>query len=170
MYLEIFKKHILPLKDKLFRFALHFLQNVEEAEDAVQEVMAGIWAKRTEWSQWNSIPAYCMTATRNHCLDRLRKKKIKTVHPDHTPEPVTPETDPYQKMANKETIQRIRECMDGLPFQQQQVIRLREMEGFSYNEISEVLDMTMDQVKVNLHRGRNAIRKLLIKEEALWKK
>lgn len=45
------------------------------------------------------------------------------------------------------------------------------MEGFSYNEIAEVLDMTLDQVKVNLHRGRNAIKKTLIKQEDVqWKK
>jgi DNA-directed RNA polymerase specialized sigma24 family protein len=37
------------------------------------------------------------------------------------------------------------------------------MEGFSYNEIAEVLNMTLDQVKINLFRGRNAIR-LLIQE------
>ena len=60
--------------------------------------------------------------------------------------------------------------MDTLPPNQQQVIRLREMEGFSYNEIAEVLDMTLDQVKINLFRGRNAIRKTIAKEEDLWKK
>lgn len=60
--------------------------------------------------------------------------------------------------------------MDELPPNQQQVIRLREMEGFSYNEIAEVLDMTLDQVKINLFRGRNAIKKTIAKEEDLWKK
>ena len=60
--------------------------------------------------------------------------------------------------------------MDTLPPNQQQVIRLREMEGFSYNEIAEVLDMTLDQVKINLFRGRNAIKKTIAKEEDLWKK
>ena len=57
--------------------------------------------------------------------------------------------------------------MDTLPPNQQQVVRLREMEGFSYNEIAQVLDMTLDQVKINLHRGRNAIKKTIIKTEAL---
>ena len=61
--------------------------------------------------------------------------------------------------------------MEALPPNQQQVVRLREMEGFSYNEIAQVLDMTLDQVKVNLHRGRNAIKKsLLIQEDPQWKK
>ena len=80
----------------------------------------------------------------------------------------TPDGDPFEQVTNKEMIARIRQCMDALPPNQQQVVRLREMEGFSYNEIAQVLDMTLDQVKVNLHRGRNSIKKTMTKEaEAL---
>jgi RNA polymerase sigma-70 factor, ECF subfamily len=170
MSVEAFKQHILPMKDKLYRFALHLLQNVQEAEDAVQDVMAGVWARRTEWPQWNNIPAYCMTATRNNCLDRLRRRRTLTVEPEKAARISSPDKDPYEQVTNKEIIQRIRRCMDTLPPNQQQVIRLREMEGFSYNEIAEVLDMTLDQVKINLFRGRNAIRKTIAKEEDTWKK
>jgi RNA polymerase sigma factor (sigma-70 family) len=71
-------------------------------------------------------------------------------------------------MMDKQMVQRIRQCMHALPENQQQVIRLREMEGFSYNEIAEVLDMTLDQVKINLFRGRNAIRELITQTEEIW--
>ena len=167
MSIEAFKQHILPHKDKLFRFALHLLQNVQEAEDAVQDVMAGIWSRREEWPQWNSIPAYCMTATRNNCLDRLRRRRVIAIGEENARQMPGTEKDPYEMVTNKEMFERIRRCMDELPPNQQQVIRLREMEGFSYNEIAEVLDMTLDQVKVNLHRGRTAIRKTITKQEAL---
>jgi RNA polymerase sigma-70 factor, ECF subfamily len=170
MSVEAFKQHILPMKDKLYRFALSLLRNVEEAEDAVQDVMAGIWARRAEWSQWNNIPAYCMTATRNNCLDRLRRRRIVAVEPEKASRIESPDNNPYEQVTRKEMIQRIRRCMDTLPPNQQQVIRLREMEGFSYNEIAEVLDMTLDQVKINLFRGRNAIKKTITKEEDAWKK
>ena len=167
MSVETFKQHIFPLKDKLFRFALHLLQNVQEAEDAVQDVMVGVWARRAEWPQWNSIPAYCMTATRNNCLDRLRRRRISAVQVEAAIQLKTPDGDPFEQVTNKETIARIRRCMDALPPNQQQVVRLREMEGFSYNEIAQVLDMSLEQVKVNLHRGRNAIKKTITKQEAL---
>ena len=167
MSVETFKQHVLPLKDKLFRFALHLLQNVQEAEDAVQDVMAGIWARRAEWPQWNSIPAYCMTATRNNCLDRLRRRRIHAVQAETVLQLKTSDGDPYEQVTSKEMIKRIRQCMDELPPSQQQVVRLREIEGFSYNEIAEVLDMSLDQVKINLHRGRNAIKKTIVKEESL---
>ena len=155
------------MKDKLFRFAFRLLQNVQEAEDAVQDVMAGIWAKRDQWGEWKSMEAYCMTATRNNCLDRIRKRRILPVQEEKAGQVSSPDRDPYEKMMDKQMIQRIRQCMEVLPENQQQVVRLREMEGFSYNEIAEVLDMTLDQVKINLFRGRNAIKKLITQTEGI---
>ena len=155
------------MKDKLFRFAFRLLQNVQEAEDAVQDVMAGIWAKRDQWGEWKSMEAYCMTATRNNCLDRIRKRRILPVQEEKAGQVSSPDRDPYEKMMDKQMIQRIRQCMDVLPENQQQVVRLREMEGFSYNEIAEVLDMSLDQVKINLFRGRNAIKKLITQTEGI---
>jgi len=153
------------MKDKLFRFAFRLLQNVQEAEDAVQDVMAGVWAKRDQWPQWQSMEAYCMTATRNNCLDRLRKKRLTPVQEEKGLQVSSHDKDPYEKMMDKEIVHRIRKCMQELPGNQQMVVRLREMDGFSYIEIGEILGMSMEQVKINLFRGRNAIKKLIIKEE-----
>lgn len=158
------------MKDKLFRFAFRLLGNIQEAEDTVQDVFVAIWTKRAEWPQWKSIEAYCMTSTRNCCLDRLRRRRIPTVQVSPADPISSPDNDPHEKMTSKETIQRIRQCMDALPEQQQWVVRLREMEGFTYNEIAEMLDITLDQVKINLFRGRNAIRQMIVKKEEKWKK
>lgn len=155
------------MKDKLFRFALRLLQDVQEAEDAVQDVMVKIWSRQGEWGKWQSLEAYCMTATRNDCLDRLRRKKAVFVEADKVQDVGSTERDPYERMTGKETYERIRRCMDDLPENQQLVVQLREIEGFSYLEISEVLQMSIDQVKVNLFRARNAIKKTILKEEGL---
>jgi RNA polymerase sigma factor (sigma-70 family) len=68
---------------------------------------------------------------------------------------------------NKELSYRIRQCMAALPENQQLVMHLREVEGFSYNEIAEVLNISLDQVKINLFRGRHAIKKSIIKQEGI---
>jgi RNA polymerase sigma-70 factor (ECF subfamily) len=109
-----------------------------------------------------------MTATKNNCLDRMRKRRILPVQEEKAGLLSSPDRDPYEKMMDKQMVQRIRQCMDALPENQQQVVRLREMEGFSYNEIADVLDMTLDQVKINLFRGRNAIKKLITQTEGIW--
>jgi len=97
MSIEVFKERILPMKDKLFRFAFRLLQNVQEAEDAIQDVMAGIWARREEWGQWKNMEAYCMTATRNNCLDRIRKRHIRREQEKENRPGGSPAQDPYEK-------------------------------------------------------------------------
>jgi RNA polymerase sigma-70 factor, ECF subfamily len=168
MSLEVFKQRILPMKDKLFRFAFSMIRDVQEAEDIVQDVMVRIWSRKEEWDQWQNMEAYCMTAARNACLDHLRKKGPPVVAEGVTREVMSTDKDPYEKVMNKETGIRIRKWMDALPEKQQMVVRLREVEGFSYSEIAEVLNLSLDQVKVNLFRARNAIKNSIIREESLW--
>lgn len=164
MSLQVFQQRILPMKDKLYRLAFRLLQNVQEAEDVVQETMIRIWTKREEWGRWQSLEAYCMISARNSCLDRLRKQKLRSVQESKARDVSSPDKDPQEKIMEKEAMIQIRKCMDELPQHQQLVIHLREIEGFTYNEIAEVLDMSLEQVKINLFRARNAIRKSIIKE------
>lgn len=170
MSLEVFTQRILPMKDKLFRFALRLMQDVQEAEDVVQDVMVRLWSKKEEWAQWQNLEGYCMTATRNNCLDRIRKKQPLSVQEERALQVRSNDKDPHEKMMGKETLNSIKECIAALPQNQRLVIQLREIEGFSYNEIAEVLSMSMDQVKVNLFRGRNAIKDSIIKGEVSWNK
>ena len=157
------------MKDKLYRLAFRLLVNGHDAEDVVQEVMIRVWSKREEWGRWQSLEAYCMTAVKNSCLDRLRKQPLRPVREERAWEVNSNEKDPQEKMIAKEAVIRIRKCMDELPQNQQLVIQLREVEGFSYNEIAEVLGISLDQVKVNLFRARNAIKKSIIQSEPSWK-
>jgi RNA polymerase sigma-70 factor, ECF subfamily len=169
MSIEVFQERILPMKDKLFRFALRLLQDVQEAEDVIQDVMAGVWVRREEWGQWKSLEAYCMAATRNHCIDRIRKRRYRREKEKSIPAAGGVQ-DPLEKMMSKEMTGRIRQIMAALPENQQLVMHLREVEGFSYNEIAEVLNISLDQVKVNLFRGRHAIINTIVMEEGIWNK
>ena len=74
--LEYFKKEIIPLKNKLFRYAISFVKDVDEAEDVVQEVFLKMWNKRTELKKVKNVEAWGMTITRNHSLDVLKRRKL----------------------------------------------------------------------------------------------
>ena len=71
-----FRNDILPLKDKLYRLALRITLDSAEAEDVVQETMIRVWNKREEWTQFESIEAYCLTITRNLAIDRSQLKEL----------------------------------------------------------------------------------------------
>src|SRR5688572_5190699 len=77
MDLEAFENRVLPTKNKLFRFALRFLGNEEEAKDIVQEVFIRVWNGRQQMEQVHNWEAWCMRITKNLSLDRIRILKGK---------------------------------------------------------------------------------------------
>jgi RNA polymerase sigma-70 factor (ECF subfamily) len=167
MDIEAFETRILPSKNKLFRFAMKFLGNEEEAKDVVQEVFIRVWNGREQMNEVNNWEAWCMRITRNLSLDRLRSLTRKRTQPiGETFEVRNEALTPYERTELHESMQRIGEFISTLPEKQRQVIHLRDVEGYSYNEICEILELDMNQVKVNLFRARNSVREKLMKMNA----
>ena len=165
MNLQEFKSRILPVKDKLFRFALSLTHNPAEAEDVVQEVLIKVWDRRREMSDIHNPEAWCMRLTRNLSVDKMRSKHQRTQQVDGYLELPDGNASPYQHTEAHDTMQLIRSLMERLSDKQRQVMHLRDIEGLTYEEISEALGLPVNQVKVNLHRARQAVRAQLLKIE-----
>lgn len=153
-----FRDDILPLKDKLFRLALRITFDRAEAEDIVQDTMIRVWNKREEWSQVESIEAWCITVARNLAIDRSQKKEAQNVGLTPELEEVSVASGPYDKLEGKERLQLIHRLINGLPEKQRLIMQMRDMEGASYKEIAKVLGLTEEQVKVNLFRARQKVK------------
>src|ERR671910_832741 len=167
MNLEAFQNRVLPVKNKLFRFALKFLGNEEEAKDVVQEVFIRVWNGREQMTEVQNWEAWCMRITRNLSLDRIRSMTRKQTQPIEESYQVKHEAlTPHESTEADESMERINQFIAALPDKQRQVIHLRDVEGYSYNEICEILELDMNQVKVNLFRARNAVREKFIKINA----
>ena len=163
MTVETFKIEVLPMKNKLYRFALRMLRNVPESEDVVQEVMIKLWVRKDKLSAYRSIEAFAMTVTKNLCLDRLKLKSNKTEELTLRNERVTEKT-PYVEMETNDTYKKIRELINLLPEQQRMIIHLRDVEGYAFEEISEIMGLTENTIRVNLSRARKKIREEMIKK------
>lgn len=153
-----FRNDILPLKDKLYRLAFRITLDSAEAEDVVQDTMIRVWNKRDEWPQFESIEAYCLTVARNLAIDRSQKMEAHNVE-------LTPETQempdaltPYEQLVQDEQMELIHRLVNGLPEKQRTIMLLRDIEGRSYKEIAEILQITEEQVKVTLFRVRQKIK------------
>jgi RNA polymerase sigma factor (sigma-70 family) len=167
MNIESFETRVLPTKNKLFRFAFRLLGSQEEARDVVQDVMIKVWNGREQMASIENMEAWCMRITKNLSLDRLRSKQRKNTDPIEEGFEVKQETlTPYERTELNENMQRINQLMTALPDKQRQVMHLRDVEGYSYNEICEIMELDMSQVKVNLFRARNAVRERLVKLNA----
>lgn len=163
MMLETFKSEVLPLKNKLFRFAQSILRDDDLSKDVVQETMIKVWEKRNDLGRIQSLEAWCMTMTRNFALDKLRSKHHKTLDLNEGVNKEYDERSPYQLVEIGNTMEVIDSIVSNLPLKQKETFQLRDIEGFTYQEISEITGYNINDVKVNIFRARKIIRINLLK-------
>lgn len=153
-----FRNDILPLKDKIFRLALRITLDRAEAEDIVQDTLIRVWNKRDEWGNVDSAEAYCLTIARNLAIDRSQKMEARNVEltseTQEMPDALTPE----KELERDEQLRLVHRLINGLPEKQRTIIQLRDIEGKSYKEIADILEISEEQVKVNLFRARQHIK------------
>lgn len=167
MDLEAFENRVLPAKNKLFRFAFRLLGNEDEAKDIVQEVFIRVWNGREQMAEVQNWEAWCMRITKNLSLDRIRVLTRKKTGPIEESFDVRHDAlTPHESTEMGESLQKITQMIAALPEKQRQVMHLRDVEGYSYQEICEILELDINQVKVNLFRARNSVREKMTKIDA----
>lgn len=165
MHSDLFDLTVLPIRNKLFRFAYMLVNSRSEAEDIVQDALMKLWLKRDELANINNVEAWSMTIVKNLAYDRLRKKKGRNIVG------ISPEIIKQDGVASEMTVEigenlsHVYHCIDSLPERQKQVIHLREIEGHSYKEIGSIMGIDENLVKVTLFRARDNLRKKILKIE-----
>jgi len=155
-----FRTDILPMKNQLYRLALRITLNPQEAEDIVQDTLIKVWNRRDSWDEIDSIEAFSMTVCRNLALDVIKKKERQNASLDDMPfERPDSKHDPLTELVHKDNLDRIRRVMDQLPEVQRTCMQLRDFEGLSYKEIATTLDIPEGQVKINIFRARQEVKK-----------
>jgi RNA polymerase sigma factor (sigma-70 family) len=155
------------VKNKLYRFALRITGDNAEAEDVVQEVFIKAWQRQEDLPNIQNAEAWCMTLTKNLSLDKLRSKHRRTEEIGEILQLTDSQSTPYETVAGNDTIEKIRNWMKDLPEKQRLTMHLRDIEDRTYEEISTILEMSLPQVKVNVHRARTAIRERILANENL---
>lgn len=163
-----FRNDVLPLKNELFRLALRITLNRAEAEDIVQETMIKVWNRREKWEEIESMESFCLTICRNIAIDKTRKAANQNQSLDEVVE--TPDeshsSNPEAQIIQSDRVQSVRRLINTLPEKQRTAMQLRDFEGKSYKEIATIMAVSEEQVKVNIFRARQAIKKKITKSEA----
>lgn len=164
MSTDRFYTEVYPLRDKVYRFAYSLLKVTEDAEDATQEVLLKLWKRKETLNQYRSVEAFTMTMTRNYCLDRLRLKSNQTSELSVVVKDV--QSLPDHKAELKDSASKVFELMKSLPEQQRQILMLKDVEQYNYEEIAEIMGIEINTIRVNLSRARKKIREQLVKKHA----
>jgi len=150
---EIFKNTVFILKNEMYRFAKRFVMSSDEAEDVVQELMIKFWQKKDELGQFGNLRSYALKAVRNECLNRLKHHNVKQGFADmqlHRSELYSMEVNNLKEQ--------IIGFINQLPEKQKMVIHLKDVEEYDVSEISEMLEMEENAVRVNLMRARQKVK------------
>ena len=155
---SLFKQLLLPLYPRLQRVALRLLGNVEDAEDMVQEVYMKLWSKRDALPDVQDVEAYCVTLTKNMCIDRLRMAEVEKEDVDEVPIMLAETDDVEAQVERHDAVEQVKQIIETLPEHQQQVITLRDIEDCSFEEIAEQTGLTAVNIRMLLSRARRTIR------------
>lgn len=150
-----------PFRDKIFRLAKRLLVSTEEAQDAAQEILLKLWDKKNGLATYRSVEALAMTMTKNYCLDQLKSKRasnLSLVHSNYNDR----EAGLQQRLEDQDSLRWVEKCMNELPETQKLILQLREIEGYEFEEIGQILEMNETAVRVALSRARKTIREKMI--------
>ena len=159
---ESFKENILPLNKKLLGFANRFMQDMDDAKDIVQEIYVKLWKMREELDKYNSVEALAMRMTRNLCLDRIKLKKTVKINGAIKDESEEKNALNERQEEIKIAVSRAKYAMGKLDEPQKAIMQLRDIEGYDYEEIAQVLNMNVNTIRVSLSRARKKVREILL--------
>lgn len=156
---------VTPFQNKLYRYAVRIVGDHMDAEDVLQELLVKLWKKKDHFVTIDNKEAWCMTLTRNLSIDKIRKRKFRTDNIEDFHFIKNADPSPHVQLQSDDNMHNLINVINTLPERQKAVIHLRDVEGYSYKEISEITGYKSDQVKVYLHRARQKLRKIITRSD-----
>ena len=137
--------------DGIYRFAVKHLRDEDMAKDVVQESFARLWVKVDE-VDGTKAKSYLFTTAHHVMVDEVRKGKRSTPMEEHH----------ASMRSTSQDHPDLQDVLDAalatLPAIQRSVVLLRDLEGYTYEEIAELTQLNLAQVKVYIYRGRTALK------------
>jgi RNA polymerase sigma-70 factor (ECF subfamily) len=143
--------------------ATQILGNADEAADAVQEAIARVLGRPTAFDERKgALTPWFLRLLRNHCIDRLRRRRPGTVDIDQLPA-TEPGPEAFTEAAERDRA--IQAALAALADDRREIVVLRDYMDLSYAEIAAVLDIAPGTVMSRLHRARMELKELLARYE-----
>ena len=171
---EQFERDAMPFVDQLYGAALRMTRNPADAEDLLQETMVKAYAGFRSFREGTNLKAWLYRILTNTYINIYRAKKRR---PDESDLEEVEDLYLYRRLGGLEaavagrsaedelldiyTDDEVKEAIESLPEQFRMAVLLADVEGFSYKEIADILDIPIGTVMSRLHRGRKGLQKKL---------
>lgn len=167
--LTAFEPLVERYRERVWRLAYSYLRDREDAWDAAQEAFVRAWQALPSFRGQSAFYTWLFRIAVNVATDRARQRAARRRALGSEPVPeeewervmVDPQTPPDDRAARAEQRGRIGAALDALPEHHRTIIMLSDLQGLSYREIAEVLDIPMGTVMSRLHNARKRLRQAL---------
>lgn len=181
--LKAYEEIIGLYEKKVFSTIYYMVKNDNEVEDIAQEVFIKIYKNLGNFKEESSLYTWIYRITVNVCIDELKKRK-KVVYLDEKIDTKDGEVElqlpddsksPTDIAEDNDLKDRLEKCIKKLPESQRMMIILRDIKGFTYMEIAEIMKMNLGTVKSKINRARASLKELLEEDgtfleydESIW--
>lgn len=172
--LAAFNRLVMTYQGLAFNVAARVMGDADTAADATQEAFIKAFRAIKQF-RGGSFKSWLMRIVSNTCYDQLRYERRRPSEPletddgnsDHSPHLLDPTAPPEETVENRELGDMLQYAINQLPPEQRLILVLSDVEGFNYQEISEVTDLALGTVKSRLSRARTRLRDILRTQELL---
>jgi len=154
-YNELVKRY----KDRLLNFVLRYFNNVEQAEDVVQDTLIKLYTHASYYKNVAKFSTWIFTIAKNNALTELRKNKSKKTDSLWTDDGQVIDINSKEesldsKVQNEIAIDQLNKFLDEIPENFRMAVVLRDFQELSYDEISKILEIPIGTIKSRINRGR----------------
>lgn len=166
---ELMQSH----ESRVYAIALRMMGNREDAQDCAQEAMVRIYRAMGSFKGQSALATWIYRITMNTCLDELRRRKARKVTSldslvDNGWSPTDTGDTPEEHGLRVEKQNALNQAIQSLPDDMRAAIILRDVKGYSYDEIASILDANVGTIKSRISRGREKLREILSKQSELF--
>ena len=171
---DAFDKLVKAYEKKVINVAYSLLSDKEDALDASQEIFVKVYKNISSFRGESTVSTWIFKITKNVCYDILRKRKATLISLDEEDddekkiEVADESASPEVIYERQEKINIVRDAISKLDENQKIVITLFDINGLSYDEISEIIKCPIGTVKSRLYRAREQLRKILSENRELF--
>ena len=166
---ELMQSH----ESRIYAIVLRMMGNREDAQDCAQEAMVRIYRAMGSFKGQSALATWIYRITMNSCLDELRRRKARKVTSldslvDNGWSPTDTGDTPEEHGLRVEKQNALNQAIQSLPDDMRAAIILRDVKGYSYDEIASILDANVGTIKSRISRGREKLREILSKQSELF--
>jgi RNA polymerase sigma-70 factor (ECF subfamily) len=159
-----FEKLVGRYKQHIVNIAYGIVGNTHDAEEIAQDAFLKAYLSLNKLADEKAFYRWLVKITTNLSINKKNSNARKSAHPIEELLLANPQQAPEAMLEQKELQRQILNALEQLPNEQRTVIVLRELQGFAYSEIADILDIPLGTVKSRINTARMHLRESLSKE------